>query len=112
MTENLVYFKICKPDSIIMFYYDITNDSISGIIEETKKEGSLLLKYHTGKTYNNVVNNEYAMSMIRRAKKIEIDEYIIACNVIDSMTNNTEWLIADNEADMKKEVVVAETVYV
>ena len=111
-TGKTIYFKICKPDSIVLFCRDIFNDKISGIIEEVKKEGSLTLRRNPT-VINDVINNEYGMSLIRKATMIDETEYTIACNVIDAMVNSTEWLIAENDAVQKeKEVVVSETVYV
>jgi hypothetical protein len=109
-TCKTTYFKICKPDSIVLFCHDTANDSISGIIEEVKKEGYLILRKNP-LVINNVINNEYGMSLIRNAKVVDETEYCIACNVIDSIVNSPEWLISDNDI-VQKDIVVAETIYV
>lgn len=112
MDDNIVYFKICYPNSIIMFYHDLKNDRLDGVIEECKSDDKLIIRKHPSDScYDSVVNNSLAMAMIRKAKKISREEYDTASTVVDAMLSS-EWLMADNDYKEKVEKVVTETVYV
>jgi hypothetical protein len=110
--DNIVYFKICYPTSLIVFYHDLLNDRLDGVMEECKSEDKLIIRKHPSSTcYDNVVNNSMAMAMVKKAKRISKEEYETACLVADSMLTN-EWLLADNDYKRENKNVVTETVYV
>ena len=109
--ESKIYYKICYSNSIVIFFHDLINDKLDGIIEDSKSEGKIILQKHLSITcYNNVSSNTLALSMVRKAKKITQEEYDIAYGVVESMVNSDNWLISDNNIVPSK--IVTETVYV
>ena len=95
-----------------MFYHDLKNDRLDGVIEECKSDDKLIIRKHPSDScYDSVVNNSLAMAMVRKAKKINREEYDTASTVVDAMLSS-EWLMADNDYKEKVEKIVTETVYV
>ena len=94
----------------MLFYYDANKDKLDGLIEETRTDSKLVLQKHTADSfYDNAKYNPLTLSLIRKAKIITKEEYNTASSVVDAMVDSSEWLIADNEADNEKEIVLEPT---
>lgn len=113
MKDEKIYYKISYPESLILFYHDLENDKLDGVIEEAKTNNKLVIQKHMSVScYNNVLDNTLASSMIKKAKQITEEEYNIAVSVVEAMIGSDEWLISDNDYKEVKKEVVTETVYV
>lgn len=113
MKDEKIYYKISQPTYVMLFYHDLENDRLDGIIEETKTENKFTVQKHLSVScYDNVVGNTLAQSMIKKAKIIDDTEYEIAKTVASSFMSSPDWLIADNDYQKEQKEVVTETIYV
>lgn len=107
------YYKLNEGSSVTMFCYDIENDCLCDLVEETRTENTVSVEmFEKSYTFNNVSRNSYAKALIERSSEITKDEHAIAVIVANALIKVDEWLIADNRKEIEKQPVVAEVSYV
>lgn len=105
------YYKLNEGSSVTMFCYDIENDCLCDLVEETRTENRVSVEmFEKSYAFNEVSRNSYAKALIGRCTEVTKDEHAIAVIVANALIKVDEWLIVDNGVKEEKPVV-AEVTY-